>query len=205
MIAEELQNNNDNLKRYRERLSNFSKEFEIGLFIYLLRKSKLYILIILTLIFTLGFLYLRYTPETFETNSIIQINIKDQGEEILNINSFEQTNNINSIVELMKSEIIINRVFKKLNLSPSYFSEGEILSRNIYKNTPFLIKDINIKDSSSILEQKIYVKLNEPYIEFHNEEETVYHSKYIQPNEYFSTPFFLDSSMLKILIYLKSH
>ena len=34
MISEDLQNKNDNLQRYRERLTNFSKEFEIGLFIY---------------------------------------------------------------------------------------------------------------------------------------------------------------------------
>ena len=64
MIAEELQNNNDNLKRYRERLFNFSKEFEIGLFIYLLRKSKLYTYYS-HVDFHFRFLYLRYTPETF--------------------------------------------------------------------------------------------------------------------------------------------
>ena len=59
----------------------------------------------------------------------------------------------------MKSEIIVNKAIERLNLSTIYFSEGEILSRNIYKNTSFLIKDINIKDSNAILGKKIYVKL----------------------------------------------
>ena len=154
-------------------------------------------------IFTLGFLYLRYTPETFESSTTLQINIKDQGEEILNINSFEQTSNINSIVELMKSEIIINKAIKKLDLQTLYYSEGEILSRNIYKNAPFLIKDLNIKDSSSVLEQKIYVKQNKSYIELHNENESKIYSKYIIPNEYFSTPFFSGYFYVKDIELLK--
>ena len=53
MLANDLQNKDDNLLRYRERLSNFSKEFEVGLFIYLLRKSLIYILLI---DFLIGFL-----------------------------------------------------------------------------------------------------------------------------------------------------
>ena len=148
MLANDLQNKDDNLLRYRERLSNFSKEFEVGLFIYLLRKSLIYILLIFILIFTLAFLYLRYTPKTYESLSTIQINIKDQGEEILNINSFEQTSNINSIVELMKSEIIINQAIKKLDLQTLYYSEGEILTRNIY-----LILGNKIKKDEIIISQ----------------------------------------------------
>ena len=148
MLANDLQNKDDNLLRYRERLSNFSKEFEVGLFIYLLRKSLIYILLIFILIFTLAFLYLRYTPKTYESLSTIQINIKDQGEEILNINSFDQTSNINSIVELMKSEIIINQAIKKLDLQTLYYSEGEILTRNIY-----LILGNKIKKDEIIISQ----------------------------------------------------
>ena len=41
MISENVKNNTDNLLRYRERIANFSKEFEIGLFLYLLKKSRL--------------------------------------------------------------------------------------------------------------------------------------------------------------------
>ena len=46
MIPEEIKNTEDNLLRYKERIANFSKEFEIGLFLYLLKKSRLSILLV---------------------------------------------------------------------------------------------------------------------------------------------------------------
>ena len=64
MIPEDLKKTEDNLLRYRDRISNLSKDFEIGLFIYLLGKIKwLIILSFLTLFFG-AFIYLRYTPKT---------------------------------------------------------------------------------------------------------------------------------------------
>jgi hypothetical protein len=38
MLNQNLDSGTENLDRYKERLSNFSKEFEFGLFIYLLAK-----------------------------------------------------------------------------------------------------------------------------------------------------------------------
>ena len=40
MIPEDLKKTEENLIRYRDRISNLSKDFEIGLFIYLLGKVK---------------------------------------------------------------------------------------------------------------------------------------------------------------------
>ena len=107
MISEDVKNNTDNLLRYRERIANFSKEFEVGLFIYLLRKSRwIYVLIIISAIFCAN-IYLRYTPEKFTSSSTLQINIKDQADELLNLYSFDQKSNINAEVALLKSEIIL--------------------------------------------------------------------------------------------------
>ena len=90
MISENVKNNTDNLLRYRERIANFSKEFEVGLFIYLLRKSRwIYLLIIITSIFFAN-IYIRYTPEKFTSAATLQINIKDQADELLNLYSFDQ-------------------------------------------------------------------------------------------------------------------
>ena len=63
MISEDVKNNTDNLLRYRERIANFSKEFEVGLFIYLLRKSRWIILSIILLAIFSANMYLRYTPK----------------------------------------------------------------------------------------------------------------------------------------------
>ena len=101
MISEDVKNNTDNLLRYRERIANFSKEFEVGLFIYLLRKSRwIIVLIILASIFCAN-IYLRYTPEKHTSSSTLQINIKDQADELLNLYSFDQKSNINAEVALL--------------------------------------------------------------------------------------------------------
>ena len=150
MISEDVKNNTDNLLRYRERIANFSKEFEVGLFIYLLRKSRwVYLLIIIAAIF-LANIYLRYTPEKFTSSATLQINIKDQADELLNLYSFDQKSNINAEVALLKSEIILKKAIDELDFKVQYFSEGEILTRNIYKSSPFLITDLILKDSRII-------------------------------------------------------
>ena len=47
MIPEDMKNAEENILRYKYRISNLSKDFEIGLFIYLLAKVKWIILITL--------------------------------------------------------------------------------------------------------------------------------------------------------------
>ena len=78
MIPEEIKNTEDNLLRYKERIANFSKEFEIGLFLYLLKKSRFSIFLVFIIAASIGYVYLRYTPNLYQTSSTIQINIKDQ-------------------------------------------------------------------------------------------------------------------------------
>ena len=113
MIPEDLKKTEQSLLRYRDRISNLSKDFEIGLFIYLFGKVKwLIVLSFLTLFFG-AFIYMRYTPKMYETNTTIQINIKEQPDEFLDIYSYQQQTNINSEVELMKSQKIINKTSSK--------------------------------------------------------------------------------------------
>ena len=131
MIPEEIKNTEDNLLRYKERISNFSKEFEIGLFLYLLKKSRLTIFLLFIIAISIGYVYLRYTPNRYQTSTTIQINIKDQADELLDIYSFQQKTNINSEVELIKSQIIIDKTINKLNEKIRYYSEGEILIRDL--------------------------------------------------------------------------
>ena len=51
MIPEDLKKTEENLLRYRDRISNLSKDFEIGLFIYLLGKVKWLIFYLFYIIF----------------------------------------------------------------------------------------------------------------------------------------------------------
>ena len=186
MIPEEIKNTEENILRYRERISNFSKEFELGLFIYLLNKVKWIILLVFTVAISSSIIYLRYTPNKYKTDTTIQLNIKQQNEEFLDIYSYQQQTNLNSEVELLKSQIILNKAIENLNLKTIYFSEGEILSRNLYKSSPFTINNLIIKDSS-VIGKKLYVSFNEKYITISNEENSIIYGEYILPNNYFSS------------------
>ena len=144
MIPEEIKNTEENILRYRERINNFSKEFELGLFLFLLNKVKWIIILLFIISFCSGYLYLRYTPKKFKTNSTIQLNIKKQSEEFLNIYSYQQQTNLNSEVELIKSQIIIDKTIESLKINTKYFSQGEIITRDLYKFSPFKINNLII-------------------------------------------------------------
>ena len=72
MISEDIQKENERFERYKERVTNFSNNFEIGLFIYLLKKSFIIYILIFATSTASGYLYLRYTDPIYESNLIMQ-------------------------------------------------------------------------------------------------------------------------------------
>jgi capsular polysaccharide biosynthesis protein len=189
MIPEEIKNTEENILRYRERINNFSKEFELGLFIYLLSKVKWIIVLVFLMSLSVSLIYLRYTPNNYKTSTTIQLNIKKQNDDFLDIYSYQQQTNLNSEVELLKSQIIIDKLIKTLKLDKIYYSEGEILTRNLYKSSPFEIKNTVIKDSS-IIGKFLYLRIKDKYLSLTNEDESITYAEYIQPNNYFSSRYF---------------
>ena len=87
MISEDIQKQNETFERYKERVTNFSNNFEIGLFVYLLKKSALIYILIFALAIASGYLYIRYTDPIYESDLIMQINKKDQAGQLLNVYS----------------------------------------------------------------------------------------------------------------------
>src|SRR5690606_39729133 len=67
-----------NFDSYRERLTNFSNEFELGLFLHILRKNLYIVAIILCAALIGTYLYLRYTAPVYEARTIIQISNRSE-------------------------------------------------------------------------------------------------------------------------------
>ena len=195
MIPEDLKNAEENILRYKDRISNLSKDFEIGLFIYLLAKVKW--IIIMTLIgFGIGaFLYLRYTPKMYQTSATVQINIKDQPDEFLDIYSYQQQTNINSEVELMKSQKILNSCIDNLNVTLQYYSEGDILTRDLYNRSPFEFKQFKLKNSN-LTSTPLYISYDNNYFSITNKTKTIVYASYIQQNKFFSNDNFSGKLMI---------
>ena len=189
MIPEDLKKTEENILRYRDRISNFSKDFEIGLFIYLLGKVKWIILLSFLALFFGAFIYMRYTPKMYETNTTIQINIKEQADEFLDIYSYQQQTNINSEVELMKSQKIINKTIQNLNSEIQYYSEGDILTRDLYKRSPFKLVDFKLKNLS-LSSSPLYISFDNEYFKITNSTKSITYAEYIKNNSFFSNEHF---------------
>ena len=88
MYNEDINKLNSNFDSYRERLTNFSNEFELGLFLHILRQNLYWLVIMVTIAVIASSIYLRYTAPTYEARTIIQLGNSDNAKRILNVNQF---------------------------------------------------------------------------------------------------------------------
>lgn len=155
-----LQNQADTgIDSYRERVSKFSSELDLGLIFYIIRKSVWYALGFFILCLSAAFIYLRYSQPVYESSAVVQINDNSEASQILQINKFDGgTNKIAEAMEQMRSKIFLKRVVEKSDVQISYFNEGTFKNNELYKSSPYFVK-FNVK-RNSIYGTKIYIKFH---------------------------------------------
>ena len=191
MISEDIQKQNETFERYKERVTNFSNNFEIGLFVYLLKKSALIYILIFAIAIASGYLYIRYTDPIYESDLIMQINKKDQAGQLLNVySSFQDNTQLTSDVELLSSSFMLEKAINAIPIKIGYFSKGEILTTDRYKSSSFKIADFTILDSS-IMDKKIFISSdgNDKYI-LKNEAGTSLNDESFSNGDYISNKYF---------------
>ena len=188
MGAEEFKRAEENLQRYKENVADLTQEFEIGLFLYLVNKIKWYAILILTISFIFAFLYLRYTPETYQTNALVQVAVQEKPSGFSDLYSYNINTNLNSEIALMKSQKAIERVIEDLDLKIFYYFEGEVLTRFLYNQSSFRFSNYSIKDQS-IISKPIYLLYDGQYFSLTDEKEEVVYAKFILPNKFFSSKY----------------
>ena len=116
MVDEEISKTNENFERYRERITNFSNEFELGLFLFVAKKSIIYIFLILIFAVVLAFMYIRYSAPIYESKALIQINSNNVASAVLggNLSNVGSKGGLNSKVELLRSEFLMKKALKKM-------------------------------------------------------------------------------------------
>ncbi|MFN5418055.1 MAG: polysaccharide biosynthesis tyrosine autokinase [Flavobacteriia bacterium] len=123
-----------------------------------LRKFWFLPIIFISIFLSIAFLYLRYTKMVFKSSSVIQIEKKDQGKEILDIEEIAQNeNNISSEIELLKSEFLFENAIENMNLNVSLFSKGNILTEELYHMSSFNVIPFELKDSA-LCNTPIFIK-----------------------------------------------
>ena len=124
-------------------------------------------LFILSLILALlaGYLYLRYTTPVYRSAGALMIR-KDNpqggsggtgGDQFQQMFVLDNSINIQSEIELIQSRPVMERVVNALELNTSYFSKGNIGETNIYKNSPFKLEVVQLRDSGAAFNLEVQV------------------------------------------------
>lgn len=100
-----------------------------------------------------AFLYLRYTTPVYKINSKILIkddnsNSSSSTQDLLSqIDLFNTKNNVNNEKQILQTHFLLQQVVEELQLNVTCFSVGKIKSTEIYKNGPFKVQLVSLKDS----------------------------------------------------------
>ncbi|MDN5203875.1 polysaccharide biosynthesis tyrosine autokinase [Fulvivirgaceae bacterium BMA10] len=116
-----------------------------------LRRSIPWIILICIATNTTAYLFLRWTPELFESYSELKLEVKNEAS-LFGFNSFndkgnQNFNTISGEIELLKSRLFLEKVIEVVELDISYYFYGNILVNERYKNSPFKV-DYALKSNS---------------------------------------------------------
>lgn len=135
----------------KKKISPINDEFDFKLLVTIARKSTMWFALFVLTAILIALLILRYTAPVYESISIIQLSEQDNARSILNETTLQrfndQNNKLASSIELIRSKVIVERALKRLPVQISYYSKGEILTNELYKQSPFFV-EARIKDSS---------------------------------------------------------
>jgi len=124
-----------------------NKEFNAIILNNVLRKHwyKPVILVVFGII--TAFIYLRYTEQTYESSSIIQLVEEDKVKDVLGDKGIVQAStDLSKEIEFLRSDVLFDAVLKQLNMNVSLFSEGKLLTKDLYGNAPFSIVIYSLYD-----------------------------------------------------------
>ena len=120
------------------------EDFNPGLLMIIARKSLIWCILIVLLTTSSSILYLRYTSPLYEVTAQImikQVNTSSSLGISSGVNSADELDQIElqKNIQIMKSNVILDRIVDILPLSVSYFNIGQVLLEERYKTSPFEI------------------------------------------------------------------
>lgn len=96
-----------------------------------------------------AYLFIRYTKDVYESHSQLKLEFKTEASD-LGIANMMPDKNLNSIageIEIIRSELFLNRVLDYSNFEVSYYSVGRVLNNELFTQGPARIASYN-KDHS---------------------------------------------------------
>jgi tyrosine-protein kinase Etk/Wzc len=107
----------------------------------LIKNWPLIVLIIVVSNLT-SYLTLRWTKDTFRSDSEIKLEIKSNTT-ALGIKTITQDENLNILsgeIEQIRSQVFLGHVLDSLDISVSYYSVGQVLDNEMYRRSPYTVE-----------------------------------------------------------------
>ena len=117
-------------------------KIDIGKLAFVFKKNIYWLGLITFVCFFTALVYIRYTKPVFESSSEIKLD-KENKSEILGLNTINNNGSfgiLSSELELIKSRLFFNKVIETVNLNPQYFTHGNVLDDEKFRNPPFLVE-----------------------------------------------------------------
>jgi capsular exopolysaccharide synthesis family protein len=125
----------------------------------------LFTLFILTIIAVLAYLYV--SPRYTVTGRVMVTGYNPQGKSISGTDEstvlqnlgtmFSVPNSVSNEMEIMHSRTLVEKTVRDLQLNVSYWAQGQIRYEESYKNSPFFIKELELKSISEPVKYDIRV------------------------------------------------
>ena len=124
-------------------------EFDIRI-LFIIIKRHWFTPVFLVLLFSIGsYLYLRYTKPIYKSTSILQIIEEDKVGDVLGQNTLiQQSTDLSKEIELLRSDVLFKKSINNLQLETSIYSEGKVVTKDLYRSAPFEIIIYRFSDSS---------------------------------------------------------
>jgi tyrosine-protein kinase Etk/Wzc len=143
----------------RKSIPRFNQDLEFPLIMYIFRKNLIWIIAVLVVLLAFSFLYLRYTIPHYESATVIQLT-----EENTQLNFFEEKKMMNmnqtlaSDIELIRSQVFIQRIVDSLDVEVTYFKDGRILDYDNYNQAGYHVTVFD--NSPEVFGVPVYIKFN---------------------------------------------
>lgn len=110
-----------------------------------IRNNWYWILIIFFVVNAAAYLYIRYTKNLYESESVLKLDIKKDATDlgIKNMVEDPSVNLLSGEIEIIRSKLFLNRVLDEVNFEASFFSVGHLLTEELYRNAPAIVTYFN--------------------------------------------------------------
>ncbi len=135
-------------------------DFNLGLLLYIVNKSIIWLILIIIISVSLSVIYLRYTPRVYQASTTLILK-QQKTAQILGVKTVldnQDISDVNREIQLIKSNLFAEKVVNSLPLEVGYFREGKtkFVNTELYTASPFQV--IGTYKSEEILNVPIYIK-----------------------------------------------